>query len=167
MRKPIAAMITTLALSLPAGPALADRMAYNGVVDLKRISPVMTVEHHHDWSNPLRASSLRAVDWKSGKQLFDISVPAITYLWISPDSHYIVGLSDIKYMNQYQLIVLDASGREVLKRDLTTADWARSTGSVTNYLNWYKSPEPRIVLTTATRTLEIEDAGGTMRTFQL
>nr|WP_315394758.1 hypothetical protein [uncultured Duganella sp.] len=90
MRKPIAAMMATLALALPADSALADRTAYNGVV-----------------------------------------------------------------------------GREVLKRDLTTVDWARSTGSVTNYLNWYKSPEPRIVLTTATRTLEIEDAGGTMRTFQL
>ena len=159
-------MAATL-LALPASQAVADRAAYGGVVDLKRISAALTVTHHHNWSNPLRASSLRAVDSASGKQLFEVAVPAITYLWISPDSHYIVGLSNIKYQNQYQLIVLSDSGRELLKQDLTNVDWARHTGSVTNFLNWYKEPEPKIVLTAATRTLAIEDASGVMRTFQL
>ena len=167
MKKLISAWMTAATLMLLAPSAFADRAAYSGVVDLKRVSSVMTVEHHHDWSNPLHMSSLRAVDRTSGKQLFDISVPAITYLWISPDSHYIVGLSNIKYLNKYQLIVLSDSGPEVLKQDLTDVDWARPTGSVTNWLNWYKSPEPRIVLTTATHTLEIEDASGVMRMFQL
>lgn len=167
MRKLNSALMDAALLMLSATNAVADRAAYMGVVDLKRISSALTVTHHHDWSNPLHASSLRAMDSASGKQLFDMAVPAITYLWISPDSHYIVGLSNIKYLNQYQLIVLSDSGRELLKRDLTNEDWARQTASVTNWLNWYKAPEPKIVLTTATRTLEIEDASGVMRTFQL
>ena len=165
MSKQIAAMIAALALS--ASPAFADRAAYSGVVDLKKTSLALSVEHHHDWSHPAHPSTLRVRDRLSGKPLFDTTVPAITYLWISPDSRYIVGLSNIKYLNQYQLIVLSDSGQELLKQDLTAIDWARRTGSVTNWLNWYKSPEPRIVLTTATHTLEIEDASGIMRTFQL
>ena len=133
-----ATLMAVALLALPASQAVADRAAYSGVVDSA-----------------------------SGKQLFDKPVPAITYLWISRDSHYIVGLSNIKYQNQYQLIVLSDSGQELLKQDLTSVDWARRTASVTNWLNWYKEPEPKIVLTTATRTLEIEDASGVMRTFQL
>ena len=164
MRKPIAAMMATLALC--ASPAFADRAAYGGAVDLWKASPALLVAHHHDWSNPAHPSTLQVTDRLSFQPIFEIDVPAITYLWISPDSHYVVGLSNIKYRNQYQLIVLSDSGREVLKQDLTDVDWARPTGSVTNWLNWYKAPEPRIVLTTATHTLEIEDASGVMRMFQ-
>ena len=164
MRKPIATVMATLVLS--SSPAFADRAAYSGAVDLWKASPALLVAHHHDWSNPARPSTLKVMDRLSFQPIFEIDVPAITYLWISPDSHYVVGLSNIKYRNQYQLIVLSDSGREVLKQDLTDVDWARPTGSVTNWLNWYKSPEPRIVLTTATHTLEIEDASGVMRMFQ-
>lgn len=167
MRKLFSTLLAATFFVLLANPAFADRAAYSGVLDLKKTSDALSVEHHHDWSNPAHLSSLRVVDRTSGKELFDKAVPAITYLWISPDSQYIVGLSNIKYLNQYQLIVLARSGRELLKQDLSTLDWAQSTASVTNWLNWYKAPEPRIVLDELTHTLRVEDAGGVMRSFQL
>ena len=121
MRKPIAAMIATLALS--ASPAFADSAAYSGAMDLWKASPALLVAHHHDWGSPAHPSTLQVRD-----------------------------RSD--------------SGHELLKQDLTTVDWARYNASVTNWIRWYKTPEPRIVLTTATHTLEIEDASGVMRMFQ-
>lgn len=167
MRKLISILMGATLFVLFANPAFADRAAYRGILDLKKTSNDLSVEHHHDWSNPMHLSSLRVVDRTSGKELFDKAVPAITYLWISPDSQYIVGLSTIKYLNQYQLIVLSRSRQELLKQDLTMLDWARPTASVTNWLNWYKAPEPKIALDEATHTLQVEDAGGVMRSFQL
>lgn len=167
MRTLISTWLAATFFVLLAPPALADRAAYRGILDLKKTSDTLSVEHHHDWSTPTHLSSLRAVDRTSGKELFDKAVPAITYLWISADSQYIVGLSNIKYLNQYQLIVLSRSGRELLKQDISTLDWAQSTASVTNWLNWYKTPAPRIALDESTHTLRVEDAGGVMRSFQL
>ena len=46
MRKPIAAMMATLALC--ASPVFADRAAYSGAVDLWKASPALLVAHHHD-----------------------------------------------------------------------------------------------------------------------
>ncbi|MRW83426.1 hypothetical protein GJ698_04895 [Pseudoduganella sp. FT26W] len=153
------------ALLLISAPAFADRSAYRGVVDLKVESEAFVAVHHHDWKNPLHPSSLHVRERLSGKELFDKAVPALTYLWISPDSQYIVGLSNIKYLNQYQLIVMSRSGEELLKQDMTTLDWARVHASVSNWINWYKEPAPKITLIGITRTLEIEDANGVTRSF--
>jgi hypothetical protein len=150
--------------TLLSGPAFADRIAYGGSVSLEKVSDTLSVQHRHDWSNPLHVSSIKVVDRRSGKELFTKPVPALTYLWISPDSRYIVGLSNIKYLNQYQLIVLSSDGQELLKQDLRSTDWAQATESVSNWINWYK-PEPKITLNDAARTVQIEDAGGIMRSF--
>jgi hypothetical protein len=56
-------------------------------------------------------------------------------------------------------------GKELLKQDMTTLDWARAHASVSNWINWYNEPAPKIMLIGFTRALEIEDADGVTRSF--
>src|SRR5262249_49019787 len=91
--------------------ALADAVGYAGVVDVKAESDAVVAEPHHDWSrateparwkmisttkDPFTADNtfafLRPVDKKSGRELFKKPVPALTFLWVSPDSRWVVGL---------------------------------------------------------------------------
>ena len=112
LRCRIRTLLPAIILLLSSSSALADAVAYSGIVDLRAVSGVLRVEHHHDWSrstedarqamfsttkDPFTAantySCLRVVDKASGGELFKAPVPALTQIWISPDSRYIVGLS--------------------------------------------------------------------------
>ncbi|HEY1147671.1 MAG TPA: hypothetical protein VGF27_03815 [Pseudoduganella sp.] len=146
-------------------PAHADRAQYRKPVRLSAQAADLYVEHQHDWSTPEHLAFIRAVKVDSSKELFSNSSPALTYLWISPDAQYIVGLSNIKLQNQYQLIVLTRGGEQLLAADLTKLDWAKQRESVSNWIRWYKEPSPVIEIDEARRAVKVEDLNGEMRTF--
>src|SRR5262245_11911870 len=100
-------LASAAALFVPTA-LLADAVGYAGIKDLKEENDVLRVEHHHDWSrateparykmitttnDPFTAentySYLRVVEKASGHELFRAPVPALTRLWISPDSKYV------------------------------------------------------------------------------
>lgn len=164
MRKIFLLIISLFFMHTFAGAA---RAPYMNKVNIQKSSDVLAIEHQHNWSNPLHLSSLRATDKLSGKELFNIATPPLTYLWISPDSRFIVGLSEIRYQNQYQLIVVSGSGQEIIKEDVTSLGWTVLMSGDINTISWYKQPEPHILLNEGLRTLQIEDANGVMRTFRL
>ena len=145
-------------------PAHADRAQYRDAVTLSAQTADLRVEHHNDWSKPERPAYIRASEVASCNELFSKPSPALTYLWVSLDTQYIVGLSNIKFQNQYQLIVLDRSGEQLLAEDLTSLDWARQKESVTNWIHWYKEPVPAIEIDETTRAVRVEDYNGEMRT---
>ncbi len=172
---------------LAGSPAFGDAVGYNKVVDLRAESSVVVAEHHHDWSratqdarwkmisttkDPFTAENtyafLRLVGKASGRELFRKPVPALTHLWISPDSRYVVGLSDIKLDNPYQLVVFSRSGRRVFEKSINAATWPSVQESVTNAVLWYKEPTPTIRLEEIRGevTLWIEDRQGTPREFR-
>jgi hypothetical protein len=181
------AFLVLLAIAAPAAAALADAVGYAEVKDIRIQNDVLSVEHHHDWSrateparykmittnhDPFTAENtyswLRVVDKASGKELFRAPVPALTLLWISPDSKYIVGLSSIKLWNPYQLVVFTRSGRRVFERDFTKDPSPAIQQSVTNAIWWFKDPSPAIRLVEAPdggADLWIEDRLGTSRNF--
>ena len=167
--------------------AYADMVGYNGVITLKAESGIVRAEHHHDWSaatqearwkmisttqNPFTAdnnySYLALQDKKTGAELFRHPVPALTYLWISPDSKYIVGISKIMLWNPYQLVVFSKAGKRLLERNLVGVRWPGVSQSVTNWIRWYKEPVPKINLVEKeeTATLSVEDPLGNMRQFK-
>jgi hypothetical protein len=171
-------------------PAIADIASYDEIVDLRADSSQLTVEHHHDWSkstsdarwkmisgdrNPFTPentyASLKVVEKETGKTLFTAPVPALTYLWISADSRFIVGLSNIKIRNPYQLVVFDRAGHRLFQSDLmslrTRLHWPAVSETVTNWVNWYMEPVPRISLldNKGTLVLSIEDKAGDMHDF--
>jgi hypothetical protein len=168
-------------------PARADMIAYNKVVDLWAEAGSLRAEHYHDWSsdardsrwqmmfsakNPFGAdndySYLRLRDNVTDTELFRRPVPALTHIWISPNSKYVVGISNVKLRNPYQLVVFSKAGDLLLKRNMVGAIWPGEWESVTNWINWYKEPVPQITIVEegATATLSVEDPRGALRQFQ-
>jgi hypothetical protein len=177
----------TLGLAIAASTAAhADSVAYNGVVDLSVETATLHAEHHHDWSflpraprktistteNPCAAdndeSSLRLYDKTTGVDLFRRSVPALTHIWISPDSEYVVGISNVMLHNPYQLVVFNRTGERLLERNMVGVNWPGVSRSVTNWIHWYKEPVPqmKIVKEGATVTLFVEDPLGILLEFK-
>ena len=89
-------------------------------------------------------SSLRVSDLRDGKLLFTVPVPALTHLWISKDSHFIVGISNIKLWNPIQVVVFDSRGNRLLAQPVQSSSFAGVSESVSNWVNWYKEPMPNI-----------------------
>ncbi|MBR0754981.1 hypothetical protein JQ604_22590 [Bradyrhizobium jicamae] len=169
------------------GPAHADVIGYSKVVDLSTEVGGLRAEHHHDWSGASHAarwkmistakdpftadndySYLRLRDKATGAELFRRPVPALTYIWISPDSNYVVGISNVMLWNPYQLVVFSKSGERLLERDMVGVKWPGVSRSVTNSIHWYKEPTPRMMIVEdgTTATLSVEDPLGTLREFQ-
>ena len=172
-----------LALTIAASSrARADRIGYQGVVDLSAEMGGLRAEHHHDWGGASYAarwkmisttkdpftsdndySYLRLLDKETGAELFRRPVPALTHIWISPDAKYVVGISNVMLWNPYQLVVYNKSGDRLLARNMVGAPGTSS--SVTNWIEWYKKPVPQISIVEegATATLSVEDLAGGAR----
>ncbi|HOW86703.1 MAG TPA: hypothetical protein P5119_12640 [Candidatus Aminicenantes bacterium] len=124
---------------LLAGPAgRADFIEYNQAKNILIENKDIRVFHHHDWSSdrerrrkimssrlgPFQPENTYAyvecISQKAGRALFNKPSPALTFLWISDDSEYIVGLSNIRVDNPIQLVVFDKSGRLLKKRSISS-----------------------------------------------
>jgi hypothetical protein len=172
---------------LGAAVALADAVGYAKISDIHEDNGVLLVEHHHDWTrateparykmittthDPFTAENtyswMRVVEKASGRELFRAPVPALTQLWISPDSKYVVGMSSIKLWNPYQLVVFTRSGKRVFEKDFTGDTTHGIQESVTNAILWFKDPTPAIRLedTRGDVRLWIEDRLGKPREFR-
>jgi hypothetical protein len=178
----------TLGLAIAASSAAhADGVGYSGVVDLSVETDHLRAEHHHDWGfvshnarwkmistarDPFTAENdyswLRLSNKTTGVELFRYPVPALTHIWISPDSEYVVGISNVMLWNPYQLVVFNRTGDRLLERNMVGVNWPGVLRSVTNWVHWYKEPVPqmKIVKEGSTATLFIEDPLGVLREFQ-
>lgn len=127
-----------LALALVVQPSFADRAAYSGARDIVSRGATIMVRHHHDWSRvPIRngAWQLRysaATPFGVDEETSDLKVyspqgalvarvpsPPLTYLEISADGRYVIGLSEIKHLNSTQLVVFNPKGELLLKRRIS------------------------------------------------
>ena len=131
--KPII-VVLFCALVANAQPACADSTAYQEIVKLESPGADFNVVHHHDWSkatqakrikmmnahqDPFRADNSYAhVAWYSrdGKLIRRLPSPALTWLGVSADSRYVIGLSKVMLDNPYQLVVWNRAGELVVKR---------------------------------------------------
>ena len=176
----------SLLLLLTAPSARADFVGYDKVVTLVAETGEVRAEHRHDWSDATRAARFKMVstssnpftrandyaylrlnDKNSGRELFRRPVPALSLIWISPDSQYVVGLSNVMISNPYHLVVFNRSGDRLLEKDMTRVRWPGSSRSVTNSIYWYKEPIPSIDIADNGKylTLSIEDTRGVRREF--
>jgi hypothetical protein len=136
MRRGVVRFLVGLALGAAATVARADAVGYSRVVDLEARGDTFVVRHHHDWSgrtgaaraammsgsrDPFTADNTYAtLTWldRSGKTIRKAPSPALTWLGVTADSRYVVGLSAIKLDNPYQLVVYDRDGTLLLKRHI-------------------------------------------------
>lgn len=119
------------------GSTRADISAYQKIVDLRAEGDDFIVLHRHDWSgttaakrnemmrthqDPFRDDNDYAyVAWYSrhdGRRLRQLPSPALTWLGVSPDSRYVIGLSKVMLDNPYQLVVYSRTGELLLKRHI-------------------------------------------------
>ena len=175
-----------LLLLLTAPCARADYVGYNKLVTLHAETGEVRAEHRHDWSDATRAARFKMVtasnnpftrandyahlrlhDKNSGRELFRRPVPAFSHLWISADSQYVVGISNIMLWNPYHIVVFNRSGDRLFEKDMTRLSWPGSSRSVTNWVFWYKEPIPSIDIADNGKylTLSIEDRRGVRREF--
>jgi hypothetical protein len=127
-----------LALGMVTQPSSADRVAYGGARDIVAHGATITVRHHHDWSRiPIKDDGwiLRyspatpfGVDEETsnlefyssqGALLARTQSPPLTHLKISADDRYVIGLSDIKHLNDTQLVVFSPTGELLLRRRIS------------------------------------------------
>ncbi len=119
-------MLCVVLLSIERA-VLADLGSYEGKPTITVADAKYSVVHYHDWSQrdalwkivelPRRESVrifdrkhngfsyIKVFDKASGALMLRLPVPALTVLWLSPDSRYLVGLSDVMLWNPYQLVV--------------------------------------------------------------
>lgn len=119
--------------ALLSTPSLADRAAYSGRVDLTAALGTLSVRHRHDWSKfkwQLRYSestpygveaNVSSLEFSErGKPVVTVTSPPLTYLCVTDDARYVVGLSSIKLANDVQLIVLDRNANVLLRRHISS-----------------------------------------------
>ncbi len=138
---------------LAAQGAWADSIGYRGTDPLGFVvtNGVLTARYAN--------RSVELLD-SAGKVLFHAPSPALTYLWISPDSEYVVGLSSVKLNNLYQLVVWRRDGTPLLlARHPESSDYSES---VTASVHWFdeKNPEPKIVTTGGKLVLQLRSPSG-------
>jgi hypothetical protein len=134
----LAVLLAVLAVTgIALREARADRIGYASIVDLRADGDTFIVKHHHDWSEATRASRDKMITthqdpfrsdndyayvaWYSrddGRRLRQMPSPALTWLGVSPDSRYVIGLSNVKHDNPYQLVVYNRAGELLLKRHI-------------------------------------------------
>jgi hypothetical protein len=115
----------------------ADAVSYGRVVDLEAKGDTFVVKHHHDWSratgdaryamisgsrDPFTAENTYAsLSWqtRTGETVRKVPSPALTWLGVTADSRYVIGLSSLKLDNPYQLVVYSRDGTLLLRRHIT------------------------------------------------
>ena len=142
------AVLALLAWSLAAPFAAADAVAYARVVDLQADGDTFTVRHHHDYS---KKDLISFVSWQARgatKVLLRQPSPALTWLGVSPDSRFVIGLSWIKFANDHQVAIWDRDGKLLVREAVAGRGLPYVMESKTNNVHWFDraEPSPTVVL---------------------
>ncbi|MGV3664153.1 MAG: hypothetical protein ACO1TE_28530 [Prosthecobacter sp.] len=127
-----------LLLALSA-PAHADYGAYADKHEINGSNGRLWVKHVHDWDSdklePLFSdlqhhdkfftaandfSYLEVGEVNGNRLLFRTPCPALMHVWVSQDSQYVVGLSNIMLYNPYQLMVWRRDGTLLWKEHISS-----------------------------------------------
>ncbi len=134
----LSAMLIVMGM-LVARPSVGDTVPYGEVRDLRAEGLEFIIDHHHDWSgstrkrrskmmgshqNPFTSENnyayVSAKKKDTGVLLFRRPSPALSWIGVTADSRYIVGLSNIQLDNHYQLVVFDSTGQLIAKQHVTS-----------------------------------------------
>jgi len=137
-------LIVSVALIFATASAdsFADRAPYRRQHDLFARGDQLTVRHHHDWSQvpttdrgmslhyttetpfgvELETSNLGFYSSR-GDLITRVPSPPLTFLGISADGKYVIGLSNIKYLNLTQLVVFNSLGELLLRRRISPSGY--------------------------------------------
>jgi hypothetical protein len=151
----------------------ADEVGYSEILNIETEGEVFIVRHHHDWSAATRSQRyemistdldpfgagndyayIECVDKASERALFRRPCPALTHLWISPESRYVVGLSNVQAWNPYQLAIWDSTGTLLFKEHIEPTGACFSAAEFEDFAASHKSAAD----TLQTRLIHVRDS---------
>lgn len=122
--------------------AYGDSVPYSGKLHLEVHNQSFSISHDHDWASRYSVIMINDVN---DKNKILVKSPPLRYIGII-DGEYILGLSDIKFENNIQIILLNMKGERIFERgvDCSNPELAGSFcgGSVTNYISWFNAEDP-------------------------
>lgn len=143
--------------------AWSDFVAYSESLDLAVQQDGLKVTHHHDWRSRKCStlfldltrhdrifgpdndfSLLSVVDANSNEELFRTPVPALTELAVLGNGELVVGISNVKLCNPYQLVVFSRDGERLLAQHVSSYEACFSESELEAY--WRDFPEARDTL---------------------
>lgn len=134
--------------------AKADMVPYSEIYDITIENNIYVLHHHHDWSNGTLTtdiepfsernsySFLELTNKKNRNVVFRTPVPALTYIWISENSKYIVGLSQIKIDNPIQIVIFDVAGNLLYKEHISPEEACLTEDEYRKFLELYPLSKP-------------------------
>ena len=145
--------------------AWPDYRPYNGTVVISDEGIDISITHIHSRSRDRRQwyesqvrsfSECNYTHWTQGilqafrksERIFCTAVPSLTFIWLSPDERYIVGLSDIKHANPFQVVAYSITGDLLFRRSIRCEDAGIEgcSESITNHVFWFHEKDPDISL---------------------
>ena len=135
----------------------ADDASYSEKKAFINVSKQITVIHQHDWTattiisrrkmyfgtqDPFSIKNnyayLECIDNQSNRIIFVKPTPALSFLYVTSDQKYIIGLSNIKYLNPCQLVIFDRSGKLVFSKSISVREVKLNTSEFDHFQNKFK-----------------------------
>lgn len=138
----------------------ADLGCYNSTNAIELETDQFKVFHYHDFSDRRESelknihyygsdailtdslnqySFISVVDRKTGDTLFKNPCPAFKNVLVSQNNKYIIGLSNIRFRNPYQLIVYDLEGNIILKKKIEYGELKLTDIQFRNFIDSFPS----------------------------
>jgi hypothetical protein len=124
--------------------AFSDSVIYRNIMDISVESKKYIVNHHHDWNWPNNYAHIECMDKSTGNIVFSEQSPALTNIFISDDEQFIVGLSNIKVDNPFNVVVINVEGKYVLEKHIDNIGVRNYYQSVANFAFWFNETNPEI-----------------------
>ena len=126
--------------------AYADSVAYNLSVSIQKQTQNYTIIHSHNWKRSFGNGKFEIVSKKDGATIFEKKVGAFTHIAASEKHDVIVLLSNVMFLNPYQLRIFTFSGEEIKKDSVSQNSIGNKYGDVgetaTNYVFWFNERDP-------------------------
>lgn len=150
-------LLLSIALLMQVNGAHADISGYDKTLSLTTTSTKYQLSHFHScrerpdhpstWkelnpylSRSICESGLKLSQIASQEVVFHIPSPLLTDILIDESQGLVIGLSNVKYMSPYQLLIVDFSGEVLVAARIQQSKIPCAIReSVTNYLAWYKA----------------------------
>lgn len=148
--------------------AKGDWVPYQEQREIQVTNANLLVVHRHNWSDPkvqlLLSNSTNAdsvftpanyfsklvvIDTDSLQVLFTTPCPALTHIWLSKDSHYLIGLSSVKFCNPYQLVIWDLLTKKLIWKERIAGNHPYSgniSESVSNWIWWFDTSDVHLIV---------------------
>jgi hypothetical protein len=97
---------------------------------------------------------INCIDKNTNEEIFNVSSPFLTHLFISNDENYIAGITYLNLRNDYQLIILNTHGEYIKKRHISMYEYKLNYDDLLEFIEYF--PEQYNILMSHKRIYNIK-----------